>query len=120
MRLPLEKQMEMRRSVHWKDSEPFIENKRGELIHRPRAICTHKPAWGGPAYLVIKNLCGSSFTGYEHLSVLSKPPKGNYVCARCEQEAKKRGLPTSDELIGHHVHLGGVVAVRKCHIGEEV
>lgn len=98
----------------WKACAPFVDNRRSPLIHRPIAVATFK-GFKRP-HLAIKFLCGNSATGTDKFTFLdSNLPEGKFVCARCEKVAKRTGLPSADELLGYHVHTGGLIAVQKCH-----
>jgi len=101
--------------INWKSCLPFLENKRAILIHRPRAVATiAKSAVSKYPYMVADMWCGTSMCGQENWTFLSAPPEGKVVCARCEAMAVSQGLPSSDELVGHHVHIGRVRAVITC------
>lgn len=116
--LKLALQQRKRHSIHsdkilpWASCAPFVENSRGVLIHRPRSaqtITIHKEP-----HIAVLNWCGNGFAGKRNLSFLSAPPEDKLLCARCEAQAVKAGLPSAAELTGRHVHLGKVVAVRVC------
>lgn len=101
--------------LNWLTSLPFLENKRAVLIHRPRAVATvAKSAVSKYPYLIASMWCGNSMVNSEHWTFLSAPPEEKIVCARCESMAVLNGLPSSDSLVGHHVHIGGVKAVIQC------
>lgn len=97
----------------WRDSEPFVENKKGVLIHRPRQVevyfCLRR------SHLAIKHWCGNGHTGREKFTFLAVPPEGRIVCAHCEANAIEAGYPSSSELAGRHVCIGGVKAISSCH-----
>lgn len=119
MKVALKKREKMKggRGIHWTASQPFIENSRGVLIHRPEYVTTYKAHWN-ESYLIIKNFCGSTFCGTHKFTFLDAPPEGKILCARCEDEAVKEGLPTAEKLVGRHVHTGGVIGVRNCCLEE--
>jgi hypothetical protein len=101
-------------AVQWTACKPFLENSMAVLIHRPRAVTTHKI---GPRYaphLGIELWCGNHMNGGKKFTFLSHPGRERIVCARCEAAAVAAGLPSSTQLAGEHVHLGGVIAVRHC------
>jgi hypothetical protein len=114
MKVLIEKNKKEIKGVHWTACEPFVENSRAVLIHRVRYVTTHKisPRW--PAHLAVYGWCGNGMTGTTKFTFLSEPPDGSIVCARCEDAAVDAGLPSSLQLVGKHVHTGGVVAVRRC------
>lgn len=100
--------------VPWVTCRPFVENSRAVLIHRPREVTTHKigPKWN--AHIAVHAWCGTTMTGTKKFTFLDAPPAGRIVCARCEDAAVGAGLPSSTQLVGEHVHTGGVVAVSRC------
>ena len=116
--LKLSLQQPKRHAMHrdkilpWSSCAPFVENSRGVLIHRPRSaqtITIHREP-----HKAIHYWCGNGVAGKRNLSFLSAPPEDKLLCARCEAQAVKAGLPSAAELTGRHVHLGKVVAVRVC------
>ena len=53
MKLALEKKKPAPNQLHWKACLPFVENKRGVLIHRPRNATTysiHRKAREAPPF----------------------------------------------------------------------
>lgn len=96
----------------WKACLPFLDNSRAALIHRPRSVQT-VTVFKEP-HIAALNWCGNGFTGRKNLLFLDSPPNGKLLCARCEQNATKAGLPSADSIVGRHVHLGKVVAVQTC------
>jgi len=122
MKLPLQKPKDTRpgMGLHWASCSPFIENSNATLIHRPRRVSTHKLGAWRKAHIGMNCWCGTSFSGTKKFTFLDAPPEGKLLCARCEYMAQKNGLPSADSLAGRHVHLGGVVAVQKCCIEEEL
>lgn len=98
----------------WIKCKPFVENKRGVLIHRPRSAETfnlHKNQ-----HIGISFWCGMAVTDSsgKKLTLLDVPPEGGILCERCEAAAVKAGLPTADQLAGRHVHKGRTVPVITC------
>lgn len=114
MKVPLEKDgSSVVPFIHWTYSKPFVENRQGLLIHRPKHVKLRDPKhWR--AFLVVKHWCGSQSCGTDKFTFLDEPPAGKLVCARCEDECIKEGLPTSDELVGRHVHVGGIIGIQRC------
>ena len=100
-------------AVPWTACKPFVDNTLAVLIHRPRCVTTHK-CGSRPSHIAVKVWCGNTMTGNKKFTFLDAPAVGRIVCARCEACAVSSGLPTSSELAGRHVHLGGVVAVANC------
>ena len=118
MKIPLEKNRSdafyrSGKIFPWVKCKPFVENKRGVLIHRPRSAETfhlHKKP-----HIGISFWCGMSVTDDGgKLTLLDAPPEDSILCERCEAAAVKAGLPTADQLAGRHVHKGRTVAVVTC------
>jgi hypothetical protein len=94
---------------------PFVENPRGLLIHRPRdAALRVWPSGKWASYIVVHNWCGASFT--KKTTFVKDIPAGALLCKRCEIAAVRAGLPSAEEITGHHVCIGGVRAYNACHI----
>ena len=103
----------------WRSSKPFVENRLAVLIHRPKEITSLAPSWRKGRYAAIHCFCGAGFTGGDasgagKFTFLDEPPADAIVCARCEAAAVANGLPSSEQIAGRHVHIGGVKAVRHC------
>lgn len=117
MKLPLERDPSIGRlstgAIAWKSATPFVENSRGVLIHRPRMVTTHKQGNRDP-YLGVNMWCGNTMTGSKKFTFLTDPGHARLVCARCEEKAVAAGLPSSSDIAGRHVHIGGVAAVPAC------
>jgi hypothetical protein len=114
MKIELQKPKKNISGLVWKECAPFIENTRATLIHRPRSVVVHEISKRWKPHLVIGNWCGNGFAGRKQFTFLDAPPAGKIVCARCEDAAVDAGLPSSETLVGRHVHTGGVVAVMRC------
>ena len=114
MKLPLNRRKDARFGIAWKEASPFIENSRAVLIHRPRYVSTHKIGEKWKAHISVECWCGNTFSGTKKFTFLDAPPEGKLLCARCEEMATKRNLPTAHELAGRHVHLGRVVPQQIC------
>jgi hypothetical protein len=102
--------------LYWRSCKPFIENSRAMLVHRPRSITTHKShgAIGG-THIAMTYYCGSGACGVgSNISFLNNVPDGQILCHRCEAGAVKLGLPSSSEICGRHVHVGGAKGVIFC------
>lgn len=98
--------------IEWKSALPFVENSRGQLVHRPMSVVTYLHQ--SYPYLAIKYQCGLSACGSKNLTFLSVPPEHAVVCHRCEEFAVLRGLPSSSDIAGRHVHIGGLKVFKKC------
>lgn len=97
----------------WRDSEPFVENKRGILIHRPRSAsmfrCLNKP------HIAVHFYCGAITTDSKgNVTFMAVPPEDSLLCHACEARAVMAGLPTASSIAGRHVHVGKLKAVRTC------
>jgi len=64
--------------------------------------------------MAVDYYCGGRANGRDIFEFLAEPPEGFIVCARCEEMAVAAGMPPSDEIVGHHVHKGGVKAKQTC------
>jgi hypothetical protein len=117
MKLPLQKDRRLRPEFHgiaWKSASPFIENRQAQLIHRPRTITTHKIGSKWKSHIAIGYYCGMHCTGTDKFTFLDATADDAILCARCEENAVKAGLPAASTLVGRHVHIGGVVAIKHC------
>lgn len=103
------------RDLAWKRSRPFHVNPRGILTHRVRSITTinglgknGRKSWEAIHYFCGNQVCGS------WRDLRDEPPANRLVCERCEQMAIALEEKSSDELVGHHVHVGRLRAFRTC------
>jgi hypothetical protein len=103
----------------WVESEPFVENARGILIHRPRTVTTRRGHVRGNSYISIHFYCGQVTCGDKNLTFLSSPPDGRLVCHACEMRALMLKLPSSSELAGKHVCTGKLKAFNSCAVHGE-
>lgn len=100
-------------SSFWESCEPFVENRRGTLIHRPRSVAVYKIH--KHPHLAAVMWCGMSLTDSDgHLDFIDSPPVDGLVCRVCEARAVIAGMPSSFEITGRHVHVGKMMAVRMC------
>lgn len=128
MKLPLERQTEPKYKPYgsnavalWTSSEPFVENKRGILIHRPRRVTLYnwKERWG--PHIAVEYYCGQTTTDRKgNITFLPAPAETDLLCEACEARAVMAGLPSASELAGRHVHIGKLKAVRVCCAQEDV
>ena len=95
------------------ESEPFVINDMAVLIHRPRYISEYKLS-GHPRHMAIECWCGASHTGWTKFTFVDKPPENRMVCHSCESRAVMFGQPSSEELVGRHVHIGRMRAIKDC------
>ena len=98
----------------WVSCAPFVDNSRGTLIHRPRSASTYNLHSKGP-HIGIQFWCGMGVSSDgKNITLLSSPPVGRILCARCEAAAVANELPSADEIAMRHVHKGRTVAVPTC------
>ena len=104
--------------ARWRDSEPFVENERGLLIHRPRYVNVY--SCRGKAHISVKYYCGNCVSNSRGgLTFLGEPPPDALLCAFCEARAVMAGLPTATSLAGRHVHTGKLRAIMTCCGGQQ-
>lgn len=96
----------------WSSCAPFVENTRGVLIHRPKTVKTITML--GKSHLAILYWCGNGVAGRRNLTFLSEPTQETLLCEACERRAVDAGLPSASAIVGRHVHLGKMMAVRTC------
>jgi len=96
----------------WETCLPFVENKRGVLIHRP--VTVERYMHLRTPYLAVHYWCGNGSNGHGIFTFLAEPTAGKLVCEKCESAAIAAGLPASDLLCGHHVHKGTTKPVATC------
>ena len=104
----------LRGQIPWVSCQPFVENSKAVLIHRPRYVSTHQISDKYKPHISVGGWCGNVFSGTKKFTFLDAPPAGKLLCARCEEIAVKFGQPSSFELVGRHVHLGRCVAIQTC------
>ena len=107
-----------RTTFPWASCAPFVENRRGILIHRPRTVATFtllkKP------HFSIGYWCGNHANNDAgNITFLEAPSVGAIVCERCEVAAVQAGLPSAFELAGRHVHIGKLKAVMTCGCAQD-
>lgn len=109
------------RPITWASCLPFVRNRIGKLVHRPRYGSTYPKKGCIPEHFAIEYHCGQiciDSAGNEKLEVIEIPNSDEIVCHRCESLALQRGLPSSEGIAGHHVHIGSTKAVKNCCGGE--
>jgi hypothetical protein len=112
MKVYLNKQKNPLGGIPWTACSPFIKNSRAVLIHRPKYVTTHKISDRYKSHISITGWCGNTMSGNKKFTFLDAPD--GLVCYRCEEKAIESGLPTSSEIVGQHVHLGGCSAIQLC------
>ncbi len=107
--------------IAWKESEPFVNNTRGQLIHRVRWVESIR-YYGEHRHLAVRYMCGGGTTGDtdENLEFCATVPKGRVLCARCEAQSAVEGQKTAEQLCRKkHVCKGGTVIVKSCGCGSQ-
>ncbi len=101
---------------------PFAKSERGVLVHRVKSV-TFYAIYASP-HAALHYWCGmigtSMFDGSSHtdLTMMEEPEEGQLICHRCEAIAVSSGEQTSDQIVGRHVHKGGVKPQRTCCTSE--
>lgn len=106
-------------TIVWTKSAPFFRNRRGVLLHRVRSASTSISDPEEP-HSCVQYLCGNIGHVFTREDFTDSPAASEVLCIQCEAVAKKRGLPTADELAGYHVHVGRAKAVRACCLNTPV
>lgn len=119
MKLPLKAKPKSLSFYDWDEAEPFVENTRAVLIHRPRFVSEHKISDKYPFHLSVQCWCGTSFSGRKQFTFLDRVPDGKLLCQRCEVAAFAANQPTAESIVGGHVHLGRLVAQQTCCIRKD-
>ncbi len=83
------------------------------LVHRIRLMDQHYRA-GQPSHRSCGCWCGTS--GFpDRQETTDKPSKHRLLCESCERKAVEAGEPTTEELVGYHIHTGRMIPKRTCH-----
>ena len=99
--------------LKWNDCEPFVENKQGILLHRPRSVSLYNTLWG--AHIAVHYYCGASVTDSKgKLTFLTVPDDSAILCEACEARAVMAELPSAYSIAGKHIHIGKLKAVISC------
>ena len=98
------------RIIHWKKSVPFVRSKQGKLIHRVRHAGSYLNE-GVYSHDFVSYWCNNGTTSPEWLE---NPPDGAIVCQHCERIAVEKGERPTDEIVGKHVHIGTLIAIKTC------
>jgi len=106
-------------ATNFTESAPFLRNHRAILIHRPVSAGLYELKSFG-SHIAVKCFCGATFSGTHQLEFVNEPNEDEVVCNACEQRAIMRGMPSSEEIVGRHVHTGKMVLKMICsHEGRE-
>jgi len=98
---------------YWDLAAPFVCNPSARLIHRVRSVHTHN-GLVNPGRLIINYWCGGRhYRGHED-DLLFDFPENRILCQRCECAAQIDGEKTAHEIVGEHIHVGGLVLRQSC------
>ena len=95
---------------------PFVINSRGLLVHRPKSLglhCVHED-FGGSRHEHCEYWCGNSSNDTGNLTYLNDVESHLVLCTKCEASAVAAGRRRAEEIVGRHVHIGGIRAVAHC------
>lgn len=95
-------------------SLPFAVNSRGVLVHRVRSLGIFLSIDGAYSHHSAHYHCNAFASG---VSLVAEPDQAAIVCHVCEARCKYLGLPSAEELVGRHVHVGRKVAIANCCSG---
>lgn len=99
----------------WTSCAPFVENRRGLLIHRPKSVATHTLLKRKRPHFSVHYWCGNCANNDAgNLTFLEAPPVDSILCERCERLAVEAGQPNAKSLAGRHVHIGKLKAIMTC------
>lgn len=97
---------------------PFVTSARAHLIHRPRSWCRFSISGSGGSgpfawkHDIVSMWCGQSPTSTQQQ--LFALEERSIVCAVCEGAAIAQGYKSAEEIVGRHVHVGGVQSIAYC------
>lgn len=116
IKLPLKKSKiypyNSKHRIPWVSCAPFVENRVGILVHRPKRVTTH--TFFKKPHISIEYMCGNVASGHDKFTFLAFPSEDSIVCEICERNAVNTYLPSSESLAGRHVHIGRLKAVATC------
>jgi hypothetical protein len=94
---------------------PFFRANAGMLFHRVAYICDYFRHDGRRSHTAVHYLCNnSSFIRGESELVADPSKSGRLVCTACEFHAARKGKPSADKIVGHHVHVGKLRVEQAC------
>jgi hypothetical protein len=100
-----------RPDIQAKTSLPFAVNSRGVLVHRVRSLGVYLADDGAYSHHSAHCYCGAFAGG---VSLVAAPDPDAIVCQVCESRCHYLGLPSAEELVGRHVHVGRKIAIANC------
>ena len=98
---------------HWSASLPFYVPIRGLLIHRVRTAQTYTRG-DTVTHHAFQYWCGGSTVNRTCESLTDNPTDKRLLCEACELRASRRRLPSSDQLVGRHLHRGRLASEQTC------
>lgn len=113
-KVPLPSRIRERDQVAWRKSLPLFRAAGGVLFHRVASVTTFLDEEFGRQHDALHYLCGNIGHVRKYSEFTDNPSDDAVICARCEALARLKGLPSIDELIGRHCHVGGVKSFRTC------
>lgn len=98
----------------WDRSLPFFHASAGILLHRVSSVLDFIQG-GKVTHTAVHYLCGNTSFVRRGAEFVADPQKaGRLVCTACEFRAQRQRLPSADKIVGHHVHVGRLLAVQMC------
>jgi hypothetical protein len=98
----------------WASCEPFLHNENAVLIHRPRSVFRFRSPSVPNQNIIIDLWCGGTVYDRGQCWYMDYVEANRLLCERCELAAVRAGLLSASEIVGSHVHVGGVRAVQFC------
>lgn len=100
-----------RAHINAKASLPFAVNSRGVLVHRVRSLGVYLSNDGTYSHHSAHYYCGAFAGG---VSLTAEPKPDAIVCQVCESRCHYLGLPSAEQLVGRHVHVGRKIGIATC------
>lgn len=93
---------------------PFFKSAAGMLFHRVNSVCDYLRD-GKITHSAVGYLCGNTgFIRSGHDFTADPSATGGMVCSFCEFKAAQKKMPSADQLVGHHVHVGRLRVEQVC------
>lgn len=93
----------------WTRAAPFFQAR--YLVHRVHHVVSFLED-GQVTHIHVTYWCNGG--GGNPDGFCEEPAAKRILCARCEAAAVEAGKPAADLIVGRHVHIGGLRAVRTC------
>ena len=116
MKIPLQKPDDIGSAAAFvRDSEPFVTNKLGKLVHRPKSAKIYSRNGCIKPHMAVHYHCGNCAVGdFGKLTFVPEPDADALLCKLCEEKAVLDGLPSANDIVGRHVHVGKLRAFQVC------